>query len=193
MKTVVEDVEKLREGVGELPEPVIKPTLVLATGLPGTGKSYFCRKLAEKVPMVILESDHLRKLLFPHPVYSAEESARLFRAVHELIRGLLNRGVNVALDATNLEEHHRERLYHIADQLDAGLIIVRLKAPAHVVQARLEGRAMGVDPSDHSEADWQVFRKMEPAAEPIKRNHFQVDTSKDIEPYLKKIARLMQR
>lgn len=193
MKTVVEDVEKLRESVGELPEAVIKPTLVLATGLPGTGKSYFCRKLAEKVPMVMLESDHLRKLLFARPDYSAEESARLFRAVHKLVRGLLKRGINVALDATNLEEHNREHLYHIADQLDAGLIIVRLKAPAHVVEARLEGRAMGVDPSDHSEADWQVFRKMEQVAEPIRRNHFQVDTSGDIAPHLNKIARLMQR
>lgn len=193
MAQLAEDVHKLRSSVGELPEPVARPVLVLVSGLPGTGKSYFCRKLAEKVPLVVLESDCLRKLLFKRPDYSRDESARLFKAIHELLRGLLQNGVNVALDATNLEEHHRERLYHIADQLNVRLIIVRLKAPAEVIQERLQGRAVGLDPLDHSEADWDVYHKMKPVADPIRRSHFQVDTSKDITPALDKITHMIDR
>lgn len=190
---LAEDVEILRRGVNNPPDPVARPTLVLVSGLPGTGKSYFCRKLAERVPLLVLESDRLRKLLSPRPDYGRDESARLFKAIHALLRELLDRGINVALDATNLEEHHRERLYHIADQLSASLIIVRLKAPPEVVEQRLQGRAVGSDPSDHSEAGWDVYRKMEPVSEPIRRNHFQVDTSKDITPALDKIANMIDR
>jgi predicted kinase len=193
MAQLAEDVHKLRSSLGELPEPVARPVLVLVSGLPGTGKSYFCRKLAEKVPLLVLESDRLRKLLFRRPGYSRDESARLFKAIHELLRGLLQSGMNVVLDATNLEEHHRERLYHIVDQLNVRLIIVRLKAPAEVVQERLQGRAVGLDPSDHSEADWVVYRKMKPFADPIRRSHFQVDTSKDITPALDKITHMIDR
>ena len=185
--------ERLRRSVKNLPDPVARPTLVLVSGLPGTGKSYFCRKLAERVPLLVLESDHLRRLLFSRPVYSRDESSRLFRAVHALLRDLLDQGMNVALDATNLEEHHRERLYHIADQLNARLIIVRLKAPPEVVEQRLRNRTVGLDRSDHSEADWDVYRKMEPVSEPIRRNHFQVDTSKDITLALEKVAHIIDR
>ncbi len=53
---------------------------------------------------------------------------------------MLRKGISVALDATNLEEHNREQLYHIADQSGARLVIVRMEAPPEVVQQRLERR-----------------------------------------------------
>ncbi len=186
---LVEDVQRLKESLGELPEPVVKPTFIMVSGLPGTGKSYFCRQLVERVPLAILESDSLRKLLFPSPSYSAQESSRLFQACSRLIEELLRRGISLALDATNLEEHHRERFYHIAEQVGANLIIVRIDAPPELVHQRLEQRSKGMNPKDSSEADWRVYRRMKPAAQRIRRNHFAVDTSKDITPVIDKIVR----
>jgi hypothetical protein len=119
---------------------VAKPTLVAVSGLPGTGKSYFSTKLAERLPFVILESDALRKILFPRPTYSAEESAWLFRVVHRLIERLLRRGIPVILDATNLSERHREYLYSIAEHLNVKLILVRVEAPPGLVAGRLHQR-----------------------------------------------------
>jgi len=190
---LVEDVQRLKESLEELPEPVVKPTFIMVSGLPGTGKSYFCRQLVERVPLAILESDSLRKLLFPSPSYSAQESSRLFQACSRLIEELLRRGISLALDATNLEEHHRERFYHIAEQVGANLIIVRIDAPPEVVYQRLEQRAKGMNPGDNSEADWRVYRRMKPAAQRIRRNHFAVDTSKDITPVIDKIVRRINR
>ncbi len=134
------DVERLAESLGQLPEPVVKPAFIAVSGLPGTGKSYFCGKLAERLPFVILESDALRKVLFSSPSYSSKESSRLFQAVHLLIEKLLKRGVPLILDATNLSEPHREYLYSIADHLDVKLTLVRVEAPPQVVRERLEGR-----------------------------------------------------
>jgi len=188
-----DDVGVLKESLPPLPEPVANPALIVVSGLPGTGKSHFCRRLAERLDLVILESDSLRKRLFRAPSYAREESARLFRACHGLVDELLRRGISVALDATNLEEHNRERLYHIADQAGARLVIVRLEAPPEVVRQRLERRSQGEDRGDQSDADWSVYSRMKPTAEKIARNHFAVDSSKDISPVIDKIVRLVSR
>jgi len=190
---LADDVSVLKQGLPPLPEPVAYPALIIVSGLPGTGKSYFCRKLAERANLVILESDSLRKQLFPAPSYRKEESTQLFQACYGLVEELLRRGISVALDATNLEEHNRERLYHIADQSGAKLIIVRMEAPPDVVKERLERRSQREDESDHSEADWDVYSKMKPTVEKISRNHFAVDSSKDIAPVVDKVVRLVNR
>ncbi len=187
------DVQKLRQGLRALPEPVANPVFVVVSGLPGTGKSYFGRKLAERLPSVILESDALRKRLFRSPVYSLQESQRLFSACHCLIEELLSSGITVILDATNLVEQHRERLYHIAQRLQAKLIIVQVEAPSEVVRQRLQDRLRGVDTEENSEADWSVYQRMMAKAERIRRNYFAVDTSRDITAVIDKIVREAKR
>ena len=191
---VVSDTEQLLESLEQPPEPVVKPAFVVVSGLPGTGKSYFCRRLAERTPVIILESDVMRKALFPSPAYSMTESARLFQAIHHLIEHLLKKGIPLVLDATNLSERNREHFYHIAYQLDARLVMVRVEAPPEVVQERLRNRADGTgSEEDQSEADWAVFQKMKTSVQKIRRHHFAVDTSRDIAPVLDKVVREINR
>jgi len=187
------DVKKLMVSLGKLPEPAASPALIVVSGLPGSGKSYFSRRLAERLPLPIIESDAMRQILAPKPTYSPDESGRLFRACHALIGDLLRKGISVIFDATNLIENHREQLYHISERADAKLILVRVEAPLDVVQQRLERRRTEPDPDDNSEADWKVYQKMTATAERIRRNHFAVDTSKDIAPAIEKIVREVQR
>ena len=187
------DVKKLRESLPQLPEPVVKPPFIVVSGLPGTGKSYLCHRLAERIPLVILESDALRRLLFPSPTYTPEESSRLFRACHFLIEELLRKGTPLVLDATNLEERHREHLYHIAEQVGAKLVLVWVKAPPQVVRQRLEERGRKVIKENSSAADWGVYQRMKAKAERIRRNYITVDTSKDISSAIDKILRGVNR
>lgn len=185
--------QRLTESLGELPEAEVEPTFIAVSGLPGTGKSYFCHKLAERLPLVILESDALRKALFLQPSYSPEESARLFRALHFLIERLLKRGVSLVLDATNLSERYRERLYNIADRLGVKLILVRVEAPPEVVYERLKVRQEAASPQNKSDADWAVYQRMKATAEAMHRNHYAVDTSRDITLVLDKVVREARR
>ncbi len=189
----VKDVEKLRSSLSEIPPPVARPVMVVIGGLPGSGKSYFSRRLVAHVSLLALESDVLRKALFPNPSYTAAESDRLFRACYSLIADLLRQGVPILLDATNLVEGHRERLYYIAEQVEAKLILIYLKAPPEVIYERLKGRSQGVDPEDHSSADWRVYERMHSSMEPIRRNHYVVDTSSDISPAITKVVREIRR
>ena len=190
---VVSDTQRLSESLGQLPAPVVKPAFIVVSGLPGTGKSYFSSKLAERLPFIILESDALRKTLFSSPTYSSPESSRLFQAIHHLIEALLKRGIPLILDATNLSEQYRERLYNIADRLNVKLILVRVEAPPDVVYERLKARSEGTNSKNISDADWAVFQKMQPTVQKIRRNHYAADTSRDITPVLDKIVREVNR
>ena len=190
---LVSGLQRLTDGLGELPGPVVRPPFVVVSGLPGTGKSYFCTKLAERLPFVILESDALRKTLFSPPSYSPEESAHLFRTLHLLIKRLLRKGIPLILDATNLSERDRERLYNIADRLDARLILVRVEAPPQLVYQRLKARKNGGNVGDNSDADWEIYHKMKPSVQKISRRHYVADSSRDITPVLDKVVREASR
>jgi predicted kinase len=183
------DVRRLVKSLGHLPRPEVSPVFIVVSGLPGTGKSYLSRQLAERLSYPILESDALRKQLFRAPTYSAIESGILFRAIHRLIEELLDKGISIILDATNLTEKYRERLYNIADKHKARLIIARTEAPPQVVRERLRNRAEKTRNGEKSDADWQVYLKLSATAEKIRRRHFKVDTTKDIKPAVERIVR----
>jgi predicted kinase len=190
---VIADAHRLADSFVKLPEAEAQPTAIIVCGLPGTGKSFFCRRLVERLPFVILESDALRKKLFTDPTYSAKESTYLFRAIHCLMENFLQKGIPLILDATNLTRKHRDRLYNIAERYHARLVIVQIKAPPEVVQKRLKRRVVGNGNGDNSSADWSVYKKMRPIVEKIDRHHFTVDTSKDITPAIDKIVREANR
>ncbi len=189
-----EDAALLLRSLASLPEPQARVALVVVSGLPGSGKSYFSRRLASLTSLAVVESDAMRCALFGTPTHSGPESARLFRACHALIGDLLRRGIPVLFDATNLVEHFRERLYSIAERTDAKLVLVRVEAPEDVVAHRLSQREAGFgDSEDNSTAGLDVYRRMASAVEPIRRNHYAVDTSRDITPVVEKISRELDR
>jgi predicted kinase len=183
------DFRRLVKSLGPLPEPEIPPVFIVVSGLPGTGKSFLSRRLAEHLSYPILESDALRKQLFPTPTYSAIESGIVFRAIHRLIEELLGKGISIILDATNLTEKYRERLYNVATKNRARLIIARTEAPPEVVRERLKNRAEKARNGEKSDADWKVYLKLSATAEKIRRRHYRVDTTRDIEPIVEKIVR----
>jgi predicted kinase len=69
--------------------------------------------------------------------------------------------------------------------------VVRVEAPPEVVRERLITRQL--DSGNRSDADWAVYRKMKSSVQRIRRNHYAVDTSRDITPVLDKIVREVTR
>jgi predicted kinase len=174
-------------------ETTADPVLVMLTGLPGTGKSHVARLLAEVLPFAIIESDQVRKILFPQCAYTAEESRWVHRTCHALMEKLLRKGVRVIYDATNLHERHRELVYRLADGNEVKLIIVKVVAPEKVASDRLQIRHDSPEEDGvSSDADWQVYRRMSRQADPIGRSYVTVDTSQDLHAAVTKLLRLMR-
>ena len=190
------DASILRQALqGEWPalRPGGQPALALLCGLPGTGKSYFAAALARRVPLAVLSSDQLRKILVPQPRYSRGEHRRVFAAAHLLLEQLLTAGYRAVFDATNLTERTRQPLYAIAEGAGAPLIILEFTAPEPVVRQRLERRAAGPPTAagyaDYSDADWRIYCRMREGGDPIARPAYQVDSTGDITPIVDEVAR----
>jgi len=186
-------VARVEEHLANTDETTANPVLVMLSGLPGTGKSHLARRLAEVLPFAIVESDQVRKILFPECNYTGEESKWVHRTCHALMERLIQKGVRVIYDATNLLERHREQVYRMTDGNQVKLIIVKVVAPQPVATGRLQSRDEGSsDDKDVSDADLGVYRRMSRQVDPIGRNHVIVDTSQDLRPAITKLLRLMR-
>ncbi len=177
-RTLETNVSSILKAIGEAPpDQSTVPALILTVGLPGSGKSSFVRRLAPEIDATVLESDALRRLLFGEPVYSTTESRRLFEAIRDSARELLEHGRNVIVDATNLKEADRQTGYTLADDTGARLLILRFSAPESVIEGRLRRRRDGADPDDSSSAGLAVYRRLAEREEPLIRTHWHIDTS----------------
>ncbi len=61
------------------------------------------------------------------------------------------------------------------------------------MRQRLNDRFSTAEREDKSDADWRIYQKMKPSVQKIRRNHFAVDTSRDIAPVIDKIVREANR
>jgi predicted kinase len=165
------------------------PALFVISGLPGTGKSFLARRIAQRLPCVIVETDFVRKTLIRRPAYTGAESARVHRIAQHVLERLLTLGYHAIYDATNLAEWHREVMYRLADKTHSRLVLIRTIAPESIVRERLARRSDSRDPYDHSDANWQVHELLKTEMEPLRRSHIVVDTSGDIDRAVDQILR----
>jgi predicted kinase len=186
------DADRLEAILAPLPTPTDRRSLVVLVGLPGSGKSYLARAIAARYPAAILDSDALRRMLYPEPQHTEREHGRLFPAIHVLIDRLLARGVPVIVDATNLKEANRRPYYKIAEKHGARVVLVQVTAPRRVIRERLKARAAARDSFDHSTATLEVFENMLGDVERITRQHVRADTSRDLDPVLDRVIALLQ-
>lgn len=162
--------------------------LILMVGAPGSGKSTLARRLAAELGAELVNTDRVRKQLFPEPRYTGGESAAVYGWCHTLVRTLLEAGRRVVFDATNLQEHGRRRFYETAERAGARLVAVWAACPPRVIQERLLRRASDPDEDDLSDADWLVYLQLRLHAEPLRRPHLVVNTTTDHEPLVRRIA-----
>ena len=152
-------------------------TLVLLSGLPGTGKTTFAARLASRLDARVLESDRVRRELFPKRRYTGKENAAVFATVRERAEAALERGRDVIVDATNLRERDRSGFRELAGRQEARVVAVRLTAPEGTVRKRLSQPREGV-----SEADVRVYERMRGQDEPFTEPCVQVDSRYCVEP-----------
>ena len=183
------DVARILDRIGPHASRRKRATLAVLVGLPASGKSRIAEALRSRTGAVALESDELRRLLFPRRTYSPLESQRLFAAIHAAIEQLLAERVSVILDATNLAEAERAPLCEIAERQGARLVLAEVTAPERVVRRRLARR--GATGASRSEADLRVYERMRSRVEEIQRPHYVVDTSQEIASVLADIAKEM--
>ena len=161
-------------------------------GAPGSGKSYLARTLSAALDAELIQTDAVRKELFPEPQYTGGEHAAVYAECHRRIGAVLRLGGCVVFDATNLREKRRGTLYRLAERANAKSIVVVAYASDAVIRARLQHRAEGRDPDDQSDADLNVYLQMRRNVEPVPRPHIVVNTSASPEPVIRLLKHHLQ-
>jgi predicted kinase len=143
-----------------------KSVLILVCGLPGSGKSFFAKRLSDKIQASYLNSDLLRKEMFPvHRSYSEEEKKLVYdRMLHTTEAELVNQKT-VVIDATFYKNSLRISFYQLAEKLNTQLYIFHIEANETLIKERTSV----IRPD--SEADFSVYLKLKPLFEPIDRPH----------------------
>ena len=143
----------------------VRPTLIAIGGLSGSGKSTLSFGLAPRVGAVpgavVLRSDEIRKQLsgiaplerLGPAGYTAEVSARVYRALNEVARVLINAGHTVIVDAVFASPEDRHTIQRLADDAWIPFVGLWLDAPEAMLIARASARR-----GDPSDADAEVIK-----------------------------------
>lgn len=126
--------------------------MIWLTGIPASGKSTIAKLLAEKlrqlgIKVEVLESDDVRKVLTPKPLYTDEERDWFYGTVLVWLAKLLFRnGISVIIDATGHKRAYRERARsEFGDRflevyVKCSLETAMKRDPKGLYRAALEGR-----------------------------------------------------
>ncbi len=134
------------------------PTLVLTTGLSGSGKSTVAQTLVEALGAVRVRSDVERKRLHglaptargdPASLYTAAATRRTYARLADVARAAIAGEIDVVVDAAFLRRAERDAMRALARALGARCVVVDCRAPRAVLEQRLEARSRaGTDASD---------------------------------------------
>jgi predicted kinase len=147
--------------------------LILVTGLPGSGKSYFAERLAEEINAVYLSSDRERRKMFSERNYTEDEKQLVYIQLLRLADEILDKGKDVIADATFYKENLRYRFRQKAIEKNAEFFIIKIEADEETIQTRMSRQR------PESEADFGVYRNLEKLFEPISEKHLILCSSDD--------------
>ncbi len=178
----------LYAGYGEAGVSGFRPLMIVVRGLSGTGKTAVAKALADRLCMVRVSSDAVRKELagvpatehrpagFGEGIYTKEFTGKTYHALIERGVGLLKSGRSVVLDATFSDVRY---LYDVRSAVkalgrDAEFYAIECVAGDEAVRGRLMKRAS--EEGAVSDADWEIYLKQKKSFEQM---------PPDIKPYLK--------
>lgn len=161
--------------------------LIIVCGLPGSGKSSLSIELSKLFSAVHLNSDVIRKTLFPKPEYTKEEKERVYLEMAREAQNLLNSGKNVVLDATFFQKRFRDMMRELVEKCGGEIYIIWCVLGEHKIKGRLLQRKSTV-----SDADYKVYIKLKEEFEPVQGEHLKIDSSLPMEEMVRKAKEFIE-
>jgi predicted kinase len=140
--------------------------MVLVTGLPGTGKTYFAERLATHLNAVHINSDKIRAALNLRGKYSYTSKEEVYDKMLENTIDALQNHQNVVVDSTFYQEATRRRFIDLAANMNCCWQILQITASDKTVKERVSQKR------EFSEANYEVYQHIKASYEAIKEPHF---------------------
>jgi predicted kinase len=144
---------------------------VFVIGLPGCGKSYFAKRLAETIHAEYISSDLVRQQVISKKSYTEEEKLFVYDAMLARMKNALKQRKSVVLDATFYRNDIREKFISEAEPNEN--IFIEVIADDAIVSERLQRKRTD------SDADIAVYKKVKQQWEPLHQQHLVLQSTND--------------
>ena len=161
--------------------------LIIISGLPGTGKTTFARALAQQRDISHFNSDIIRTELGLRGQYDTTTKEKVYAQLEYRTSRTLQQGGDVVVDATFYKNQLRAPYIKMAADRSTPLKWIELKADEATIKQRVTAKR------EYSEADFEVYRKIKKAYEPLSIPHLVLSSAQlSIEEMLEASEKYLQ-
>lgn len=128
--------------------------IIAVFGLPGTGKSFFAKRLASDLGAEYLSTDKIRKQLQKTGKYSTADKEHVYNRMLELATTCLKQQQRVVVDGTFSKHNLRAKLMQAANNQNVAVCWIQTMADEATVKQRVSQKR------EDSEADYTVYQKI---------------------------------
>jgi predicted kinase len=147
--------------------------ILIVFGLPGTGKSYFAKHIAEEVEAVHLNTDVVRKKSGLQGQYDEKTKETVYELLLKEMTAHVSEKRNVIVDGTFQKRKTRDRFLDKSKQLGQQVFFIEMKAGDETVKQRMKSER------EYSEADYQVYLRIKHSFEPMEQAHLVLWSDKE--------------
>lgn len=147
--------------------------IIIVSGLPGSGKSYFAEHLAARLGSIYINSDQVRQTLHATGKYSLDDKLVVYKEMLSETRRSLEKNRDVVVDATFYHHTMREMFLRFAYGYNVPVRVIEIVAEESLIRQRLE------KPRKFSEADYSAYEKVRDDFEEITMPHLILQSTND--------------
>ena len=178
-------------------------TLILITGLPGTGKSFLARRLLKEFNPrpILLSTDIIRKQLFNvtehryvpfgEDIYTEKNREYVYNILLCFTAILIQQNQSIIMDGTFYSSSQREPLFSLCERSNKQPIIINTTCKEETVKLRMANRLH--QELETSDADFEIYLEVKKRFEPIKLKYLTIDTDQDIETNVKEVMTYIEQ
>lgn len=145
--------------------------MVIVSGLPGSGKSYFAGKLSRELGAAYVNSDQVRQEMHASGRYSFDDKLTVYREMARRTAKVIEAKKDVVIDATFYHHTMREMFVKLARLYKVPLFLIVVTADEPLIRQRLQA------PREYSEADFSVYEKVRDEFEGIALPHLTLEST----------------
>ena len=147
--------------------------IIIVSGLPGSGKSYFARALAQRLGASYINSDIIRNEEGARGKYSISDKVRIYKIMAERASENISAGKSVVVDGTFYMNAMVRLFMTLSTTLSIPIHFILVVADEDLVRQRLSR------PRQDSEADFNVYLKIKERLEPLQIPHLTIQSGED--------------
>jgi len=161
--------------------------IILVSGVPASGKSYFAHTLGQELNIPVLSSDVIRDQLGLRGKYTSEAKHLIYERMLEQTVATLQTHRAVIVDATFSRKPYRGLFYGLAATQKCPLFFFLIQAEEGTIQERMKQKRK------YSEATFEVYEKIKDEFESIEHRHLTIDSDQGpIEEMIQKAKTFIQ-